>query len=90
MKPNQKLVQLPGFGTDLYAQPAIHHENVEPRSIVHQAHMVYFTDSSSSRRLDSGQDISTDSAASNTRKFAAPELYSPDGITIRRSSQTDV
>jgi serine/threonine protein kinase len=68
----------------------IHHEDIKPKNIVHHGSRIYFTDFSSSRRLEAGQDTSTDSPAMATWLFAAPEAMSENGMVLRHGSKTDV
>jgi serine/threonine protein kinase len=68
----------------------IHHEDIKPKNIVHHGGRIYFTDFSSSRRLEASQDTSTDSPAVASRLFAAPEAMSDDGAVLRHGSKTDV
>ncbi|KAH7413769.1 kinase-like domain-containing protein [Phaeosphaeria sp. MPI-PUGE-AT-0046c] len=68
----------------------IHHEDIKPSNIVHRGENIYFTDFSSSRRLEAGQDTSTESPAKASRLFAAPEAMSEDGKLMRHGSKTDV
>ncbi|KAF2629252.1 kinase-like protein [Macroventuria anomochaeta] len=68
----------------------IHHEDIKPSNIIHQGSRIFFTDFSSSRRLESGLETSTVSPASATRLFAAPEAMSSNGVLSRHGSKTDV
>jgi serine/threonine protein kinase len=68
----------------------IHHEDIKPNNIVHHGSKIFFTDFSSSRRLEAGQETSTDSPAMASRLFAAPEVMSDDGSVQRHGSKTDV
>jgi serine/threonine protein kinase/nucleoside phosphorylase len=68
----------------------IHHEDIKPKNIVHYGSRIYFTDFSSSRRLEAGQDTSTDSPAMATWLFAAPEAMSENGMMLRHGSKTDI
>jgi len=69
----------------------VHHEDIKPPNIIHRADQVYFTDFSSSRQLGVDARTSTDSPASTTRMFAAPEaLVGDDGTPMRHGSKTDV
>ena len=68
----------------------IYYGDIKPRNIIHRRDTVYFTNFSSSRRIEAGQNTSTDSPASATKMFAAPELYSEDGSVRRHGSQTDI
>lgn len=68
----------------------IHYEDIKPSNIVHRWEDIYFTDFSSSRRLETGQDTSTESPAKANRLFAAPEAMSDDGKVMRHGSKSDV
>jgi serine/threonine protein kinase len=68
----------------------IHHEDIKPTNIVHHGSKIFFTDFSSSRRLEAGQETSTDSPAVASRLYAAPEVMSPDGSVLRHGSKSDV
>lgn len=68
----------------------IHHEDIKPTNIVHHGNKIFFTDFSSSRRLEAGQETSTDSPAVASRLFAAPEVMSSDGSVLRHGSKSDV
>jgi serine/threonine protein kinase len=68
----------------------VHHEDIKPSNIVHRGQKIYFTDFGSSRRLEAGQDTSTESPARASRLFAAPEAMSEDGKIARHGSKTDV
>ncbi|KAH7093361.1 kinase-like domain-containing protein [Paraphoma chrysanthemicola] len=68
----------------------IHHEDIKPANIVHRGKVVYFTDFSSSRKIASGDETSTESPATATRLFAAPEAMYEDGRMLRHGSKTDV
>jgi serine/threonine protein kinase len=73
----------------MHAQ-GIHHEDIKPAKIVYRGAEVLFTDFSSSRRLEAGQDTSTESSAKATRLFAAPEAMSDDGKVLRHGSKSDI
>jgi hypothetical protein len=73
----------------MHAQ-GIHHEDIKPKNIVHHGRRIYFTDFSSSRRLEAGQDTSTDSPAMASWLFAAPEAMAENGMMLRHGSKTDV
>lgn len=69
----------------------VHHEDIKPSNIIHRGKDIFFTDFSSSRRLEAGQDTSTESPAKATRLFAAPEaMMSEDGKMMKHGSKTDV
>jgi hypothetical protein len=69
----------------------IHHEDIKPSNIIHRNGTVYFTDFSSSRRLEIGNDTSTASPAMASRLFAAPEALCDDAGNLQRhGSKTDV
>jgi hypothetical protein len=73
----------------MHAQ-GIHHEDIKPANIVHRGDTILFTDFSSSRRLEAGQDTSTESSAKASRLFAAPEAISDDGKVLRHGSKSDI
>jgi serine/threonine protein kinase len=69
----------------------IHHEDIKPKNIIHRGERVMFTDFSSSRKFESGQETSTANPARASRLFAAPEaLPTEDGIILRHGSKTDI
>lgn len=67
---------------------AIHHEDIKPKNIIHRRGTVYFTDFSSSRKLRSSEETSTDSPGTVTRQFAAPETLRESGQ--KHGSKSDV
>jgi serine/threonine protein kinase len=73
----------------MHAQ-GIHHEDIKPANLVHRGDTIIFTDFSSSRRLEAGQDTSTESSAKASRLFAAPEAMSDDGTVLRHGSKSDI
>jgi hypothetical protein len=68
----------------------IHHEDIKPANIIHRGSIIYFTDFSSSRRIRSWEQTSTDSPAAVTRLFAAPEALYEGSKRLRHGSKTDV
>ncbi|KAF2657165.1 kinase-like protein [Lophiostoma macrostomum CBS 122681] len=69
----------------------IHHEDIKPKNIIHRGERVMFTDFSSSRKFESGQETSTANPARASRLFAAPEaLPTEDGTILRHGSKTDI
>jgi serine/threonine protein kinase len=69
----------------------VHHEDIKPANIIYRDKLVFFTDFSSSRRLEKDDETSTTAAAQATRMFAAPEaLPTDDGISLPHGSKTDV
>jgi serine/threonine protein kinase len=69
----------------------IHHEDIKPSNIVHRGRTVFFTDFSSSRRLEEGHDTSTASPALASKLFAALEAICDDLRNPQRhGSKTDV
>ncbi|KAH7082936.1 kinase-like domain-containing protein [Paraphoma chrysanthemicola] len=68
----------------------IHHEDIKPGNIVHRGRDIYFTDFSSSRRVISWDETSTESPAVATRLYAAPEAMSSGSQMLRHGSQSDV
>lgn len=73
----------------MHAQ-GVHHEDIKPTNIIRRGDMVYFTDFSSSRRLDSHLETSTTSQAAATRLCAAPEVFAEEGNITRHGSKSDV
>jgi hypothetical protein len=68
----------------------IHHEDIKRANIIHRHDTVYFTDFSSSRKIKSWEETSTESPAIATRLFAAPEAMYEESGTPRRGSKTDI
>lgn len=69
----------------------VHHEDIKPNNIIHRRGTIFFTDFSSSRRLNAGDQTSTTSEALATRLFAAPEAFrNEDGEILAHGSKTDV
>ncbi|KAF2025915.1 kinase-like protein [Setomelanomma holmii] len=68
----------------------IHHEDIKPANIVHCSHQIYFTDFSSSRKVTSWEETSTESPAAASRLFAAPEALYDGTRRFRHGSETDV
>jgi serine/threonine protein kinase len=69
----------------------IHHEDIKPSNIIHRNDQIFFADFGSSRKLKAGQATSTESPASATKMFAAPEaMISDEGVVLRHGSKTDV
>lgn len=70
---------------------SIHHEDIKPNNIIHRGRHIYFTDFSSSRRIEDGQETSMTSPVLATRLFAAPEaLIDDEGNASRHGSGSDV
>jgi serine/threonine protein kinase len=68
-----------------------HHEDIKPTNIIYRGGQVFFTDFSSSRRLEKDDETSTTTAAQATRMFAAPEAFhTDDGKSVYHGSKTDV
>lgn len=68
----------------------IHHEDIKPANIVHVGERVYLTDFSSSRKISSWDETSTESPTAATRLFAAPEALYDNDVRLRHGSQTDM
>ncbi|KAF9728364.1 dual specificity mitogen-activated protein kinase kinase 1 [Paraphaeosphaeria minitans] len=69
----------------------VHHDDIKPSNIICRRGRVYFTDFSSSRRVESGEETSTTSPAIATRLFAAPESFrSDENEPLSHGSKTDV
>ena len=68
----------------------IHHEDIKPANVVHCGVKIYYTDFSSSRRLNSNLETSTTSEAIATRMYAAPEAFHTETGISRHGSKTDV
>jgi len=69
----------------------VHHEDIKPKNIIHQGSNILFTDFSSSRKFESGQETSTANPARASRLFAAPEaLPTGEGNVLRHGSKTDI
>ncbi|KAJ4288417.1 Ferulic acid decarboxylase 1 [Kalmusia sp. IMI 367209] len=66
----------------------VHHDDIKPSNIICRQGHIFFTDFSSSRRLESNEETSTTSEAIATRLFAAPEAFrSDDGEPIPHGSK---
>ncbi|KAJ4993591.1 dual specificity mitogen-activated protein kinase kinase 1 [Stagonosporopsis vannaccii] len=69
----------------------VHHEDIKPTNIIRRGDQIYFTDFSSSRKLQSEQDTSTASPALASHLYAAPEaLRDETGDIARHGSRSDV
>lgn len=69
----------------------VHHDDIKPSNIIRRGEHIFFTDFSSSRRIELDQSTSTESPARATKLYAAPEtMPKEDGTYDRHGSKTDV
>ncbi|KAF2442661.1 kinase-like protein [Karstenula rhodostoma CBS 690.94] len=69
----------------------VHHDDIKPSNLICRRGRIYFTDFSSSRRLEADDETSTTSEAIATRLFAAPESFrGEENEPLSHGSKTDV
>jgi serine/threonine protein kinase len=86
----QKWFKCLASALDYMHEAGMRHQDIKPSNIICRREEIYFTDFSSSARFEVGQTTSTENPARTSAMYAAPEVVSMNGFTLKHGRGTDV